>query len=71
MVLYFFVWKFYYLAGHRTKLFFSPEILGYSGTHFFAKEEPIDPVAPKITFFIIKNNIIKGYLHANNDACNI
>jgi len=40
-------------------------------TNFFAKEEPIDPVAPKITFFIIKNNIIKGYLHANNDACNI
>ena len=35
-----------------------------------ANEDPIDPVAPKITFFINEINIISHYLNANNDACN-
>ena len=35
-----------------------------------ANEDPIDPVAPKITFFMKENNIINHYLNANNDACN-
>ena len=39
-------------------------------TSFFASEDPIDPVAPNITFFIFKNNTINHELNANNDACN-
>jgi deoxyribodipyrimidine photolyase-related protein len=39
-------------------------------TRLLANEDPIDPVAPKITFFINEINIINHYLNANNDACN-